>query len=660
MLRYAMVGSIVITMGVSGCAVNVRGRERPLVKHGPIEGHVELASQWQKDQNKSPNETRTSTSTLFEEKIRFKTEGDVVDPDFMLYAAGIGFGLAQDRLRSDDVSQSSSDFLKEYNLSLSMLRNKPYPAGFYANRSEDLISRQFLGPLRSERDNATMVFNWKLEGWPMRFDYSINRDRQESLSNPSTDFYNRDSDIFRYMLTHDFTENSHLTFDFERNEVRQQSAGSSTQYQQDRYSLRHEYEFGLEKKHRLSSYLDYHDQSGAFDLQNLQWEEMLRLQHSDDFSTFYSARYHKSRQTDSQSDEYSARAGYTHRLYGNFLSSGSVYGSRADFGGGNKLDQQGGILSIDYYRNNPLGILLGTYSVNVNRVDIIGDAGTASVAGEEHNASDVVLVELNRPNIITSSIVVKHTDNVSIYTLGEDYQIIEENGRTKLRFIFNPVPSSFPDFTTVGQLFKVDYDYLVDPERTEDTLNQAFTVRQRFKNGISVYYEQRRQSQTIDSQMDNTFPDEYTHHTYGADYSWKNLFLLAEYIDRKSALVPSTGTRYEGRYNWAVNPDTTVSLFASNQDWTFQETQPRDLEIFRTGFDLYSRLSGRQTFNASIDYRNEKDSRFGNTEGFQVRGEMKYIYRKLNIRFGVETSMLKRRSSTHDNLFSYIRLQRSF
>ncbi|OHB74083.1 MAG: hypothetical protein A2Z25_11030 [Planctomycetes bacterium RBG_16_55_9] len=222
------------------------------------------------------------------------------------------------------------------------------------------------------------------------------------------------------------------------------------------------------------------------------------------------------------------------------------------------------------------------------------------------------------------------------------------------------VGGAIPPNFTEGQEFFVDYNFFIEPQREEDTLRQNFTLRERFKNGFSLFYAHRRQDEEVRSTLTAITPDEYTVNTVGADYAHQGLFLLAEYSEEDSTQIPSTSKKLHGRYSWPLSQDTSASVQVLNQWLDFGQPDARDVVLFKTGAELFSRLTDKYDVSARVDYRDEDDTRFGTTRGFQMRSELRYNFRQLSVVTGVEYNTLNRRDDEIDGSFLYIRLKRFF
>jgi len=251
------------------------------------------------------------------------------------------------------------------------------------------------------------------------------------------------------------------------------------------------------------------------------------------------------------------------------------------------------------------------------------------------------------------------TDSTGLYTysLGDDYTIEEINGQVQLEII---IPGTTLPNISDGQEILVDYKVFIEPDRQEDTLRQNFTIRERLTNGLSVYYAHRRQEEDVSSKVMKITPDEFTVNTVGTDYTKKGLFLQAEYSKEDSTQIPSTSRKIQGRYSWPVNNDTNVSMRVVNHWLDFSEPDERDVVLFKTGAEVFSRLTDEYSISARADYRDEDDTKFGITRGFQISSELKYNFRQLSVLAGIEFNVLDRKNDETDSSLLYFQLKRFF
>ncbi|MHC4543225.1 MAG: hypothetical protein ACYTDW_01750 [Planctomycetota bacterium] len=618
------------------------------------------------DEHKSPGINRKSTSKVFEERVRVETTGNMYHPNLLLFNAALGLGLTQQSLSSDIVSERTDATLNDYDIMARMLQKKSYPVTFYTKKSQNLIARQFLGSMKGDTESSGVSLGLGLKEWPMRFQYSTTESSQNALASVAKDFFNRKDKRFRYFLSHNFSSLSRLSFEVERNEISQRNVSFSSDVKDQYYIMRHSLIFGNDEQHRLSSFLRYYDRSDPFDLTTLQWNEDVRLQHSSTLLTNYKfslanrERGAFGSQSEFKDQTIRGRVGFEHRLYESLITTGGIFASESEFGSGDKVKptQKGGNLALSYRKKNPWGRLISSYSISSLRYDQSGGSGTGFAIDEPHvvPTGAATIVELDRVNIDITSITVKDGNGVPFQ--GEDYTISEINGRVMLNLqtIGTVVPPNF----SPGQEFFVDYSFFIEPERKEDILRQNFTVKEQFNNGLSLYYRHSRQDETVKSTLTEIIPDEHRNDTFGIDYINKGLMIKAEQSKMDSTYISSTGKRLQASYSWKINPDTRATLRAFNHWLDFGEPDPRDVSLFSSGGEIFSRLSDRLNISTRLDYRDEDDTRFGITRGFQVRSELEYNYRQLRINAGVEWNFLKQGGVEFDSNFFYIRLKRLF
>ncbi len=650
---------------LTGCQVNVGGRQRSLISYEPIRGELEFVAEKRTDEHKSPGVNRKSTSKVFEERVGVETAGDVYHPNFLLYSAALGLGLSQQDLSSNEVSERTDAALNDYDLNVRMLQKKSYPVSLYTKKSQDLIPRQFLGPMRGETESSGVSLGLGLKEWPMMFQYSEAENSQKAVGSVAKDFFNRKDKRFRYFLNHNFSSLSRLSVEFERNEITQRNVSFSSDVKDQYYMTRHGLIFGENEQHRLNSFLRYFDQTDPFDQTSLYWNEDAMLRHSSTFSTNYKFSFSNRErgafgtQSEFEDQTILGRAGFEHRLYESLITTGGVFASQSEFGSDDKVKpkQKGGDLAFDYQKKNPWGRLISSYSISSVSIEQSGGSGTGFVIDEQHvvPTGAVTVVVLDRVNIDVTSILVKDANGIPFQD--EDYTISEINGRVMLNLnLFGVVPPNF----SPGQIFFVDYTYFIEPEREEDILRQNFAVKQQFNNGLSLYYRHNRQDERIKSNLTEVLPDEHRSDTYGIDYINKGLMIQAEYSEMDSTYISSTSKRIHASYSWRINPDTRATVRAFSHWLDFGEPDPRDVSLFSSGGEIYSRLTNRLGILARLDYRDEDDTRFGITRGFQLRSELEYNYRQLTINAGLEFSFLEQGGVESSSDFFYIRLKRLF
>lgn len=652
---------------MTGCnTVNVGGKQRPLVMRGPITGHVALGVDKRTDEQEGVNTERKSTTTATEQTLRLRTTGDVYHANLLSYTAAVGLGLTQQKLDSDLESGMTSDSLNEYDFTTRLLQAKPYPMSFYSRKTDRLTPRQYVGSVRTESEQSGATLALRSKSWPMRFQYSTGESSHRSLASTSNDAYSRENERFLYSLDHDFSPLSTFSFDFERDDVSYTSSGITTNAKTDSYSLTHGLTFGEEEQHGFRSFLSLLNQSVPLDYQYLHWAEDLRLQHSETFLTNYEFSLSKRREgqfnsaSTIQNRTIQGRAGFEHKLYDSLVTRGSVHASDSDFNGTVQSKTQGANLAFAYNKKNRWGVLSSSYSISPTHTEQLGGGEMGTVLDEQHIATELTLVELEKQSIDITSIIVKDVNGLP-FLEGEDYTITQVGGTTLLSIIIIhglPLPSP-PNFAE-GQVFLVDYSFAVEPKREEDTLRQNFIIRQRFKNGFSVFYKRRQQDETIESTRTNITPDEYVTDTFGTSYTKNGLQVSGQFSKTRRSQLPSTQKQIDVKYQKRIGEDTTAHMRALKYWVEYGEPDNRKIELFTAEGGMSSRLNDKYNITASVDYRDQTNSKSGKTKGFQYRSQLQYKYRQLVVTTGVDFSFLKRDKSKSNSVFWYLRLKRIF
>jgi hypothetical protein len=646
----------------AGCQVTVGDRQRQLVSHERIKGAVELDAVRQIDKRKTNGDSNKSTRTDIKEVLRLSTRGDIYHRNLLIYTAGVGLGLRQQRFASDGRSDTAEGSFDEYDLTAQLLQAKPYPISLYTSRADDTQGRSFSGSVRTQTERSGGLMGFRvIEDWPMKFQYSKDDTQQDSLGSIFRDSYTRTDERFRYSVAHDFGDSSSARFAFERQDIFNRRLTSSSNLKVDRYDLSHDLLFGGESQHRLDSDFFLFDYSGISNETRLRWQELMRLRHRPNLWTNYTFQFTQSRQEGAGNKETFGQVGFRHELYKSLVTTGEVFASKSEITRQVDLNERGGRLGFDYRKNNPWGLLLSSYSTSLTRFDQTGGGDIGRVDDEPHTfvVAGLPEIQINRRNVDAASIIV--ADNTGIpYDISLDYRVEENSGITSIVVIVGG--KIYDDAVANGGTIDllISYNFFVEPEQKTDIHTQSLSVRQRLHSGLAFYYRHRRRDEQISSSVTDITPDEFRINIYGAEYSDRGLYLRAEYEKQDSTQIPTTTKWFQANYGWIVNYGTRANLRVSNLWNDFGGDNPHEVEVLTAGGTLSSRFTERHTLVGSVDYRREQDTSFGNTKGFQFDIGLKYDYRQLSISTGVEFDMLSQDGDDRDTTFYYFRLRRRF
>lgn len=625
---------------------------------GRISGEAELSMENYDNEFKSSGTSQKDGTTIFEEKLRLETQGDLYHQNLMAYSAAIILGLNQQSFESDGETDSSSGDFIGYEVDTNWLPLKPYPFRINLSRTDSVVPRRFRSPLRVEDTAEGFSMKLRVPDWPMVFSWSRSDTLQDSDLGDISDMFERSTERWSYTLQHDFSEQSHLVFRSDLDKISQNSGGLSYDVDTARHRLEHDYFFGDNRQHHLDSSLLFVDKSGNFDSQRLNWTENLILTHSENFATFYNTVFATDTFSGSQSRTIAGAAGLNHRLYKNLLTSFDVFASKTDFDGGNETNWHGGELRFDYTRNNPWGRLSSEYSINMTFRERFGETGSAFVIDEAHVFNDPFVITLNERNIDTSSIVVTDITGLIVYVVDQDYTITVVGDRVELTI--DPLEGTIPDISD-GQTLLVDYFFDVTGTVKEDTVRQDFRIEQDFDNGLSVFYAHRRRDEQVDSDVDPTITsNEFTNHTFGAAYRRGGATLRAEHSRTDATLDSTDSTRLSANYIWLLSPGTTLSAGVSQSWIDTTGVTSRETSLFKARGRIRSRLNRNVKISANADWRNEDSTDQGKTEGLTLGADLEYDYRAFNFTAGWEINSLDRRDTESSDSMFYLRLIRRF
>jgi hypothetical protein len=145
----------------------------------------------------------------------------------------------------------------------------------------------------------------------------------------------------------------------------------------------HDLNFGSDEENRLDSLFNYADQSGSFDYKNWHWEERLRLQHSPDFQTNYDFRFSELKRETFKNQETRGRVGFEHKLYDNLVTTANIFTSKTDLDTQGDIEQNGGTVAVNYWKNNPWGTLFSTYTASITNSEQSGGSFAQAMSMEE-------------------------------------------------------------------------------------------------------------------------------------------------------------------------------------------------------------------------------------------------------------------------------------
>jgi hypothetical protein len=630
----------------------------------PAEYTLELVTRYDASQIKQPSSGTAKSSTwTFEESIEAATTGYIVHPNLVELNLAGKFGLAQRIFEGDTLdtatplapdtqqNENQNDIIYAWDARATFLRNQIAPLTLYTTRSQQYISREF-GPTL-ETTNTLYGLNWSinLKNAPMRVLATHREEDQDDLAGSQA--FSIKQDTFEWGGTYKLGLSRFLSWDYSFNDVSQSGAESGdTHFNNHDASLRYEDEFGPKRQHTFYSTLEYRNQSGDFPLEQLRFDNSLRLQHTDRFETDYTYTYTDDDIAGSQRIAHRGTARFRHRLYESLVTSGQVGAESNEFGGGGTGEIYFANLNFDYTKRiGSRGRLSADLTLATAYQNEEANAQPIVIADEPHTFTDPLGAVIARANINPSSIRVTDAAGIVRFRPGIDYQVVSFANRTELRRI--PTGLIPP-----GGAVLIDYALLPEPAHTTTTNSIAGGVRYDFTEGylkgLAVYGRFLFQDQNIESgQTDFFIPDDVTDYMVGTEYRVWDFVLTAEHQWHDSEIDPYDSTRLSARYARRFRQNTTLSATAAYTTIDYREPT-NTVDLVTVSAELEHHFSRSFDARLTLLYRNERDDLLGDTTGFEQLLDLTWKHRQTEIYVLLRNATFD--TDTQDSSFQYFQL----
>jgi hypothetical protein len=661
------------TAGLVGCHPPPRAPEVQAVRLDDISGWVEFMAQQRKQNQTSKTGTGDihSRETILQEDAELDTRGYIYHPNLLDFSVGGLFGLLQHRY-SEDTSDSrlhgsDSGTVLGYHFEGDVFKQKPYPGSVFLRREEGLEPRMFASSVRTTTENDGVLWQYVSPKTPTRLQYTYN-DVHYNPFDPQAEFGERQNSTLKFDTAYRFTEHNYLKFQFEYQQVKEDSQAKKSEnapqfhlaYDSTEFTLGHFLEFGDQFQHRLESELEHLKQSGSLDEDRWRWRETLRLKHTDTLRSWYDFEYldqtRGSLANLAPIEEHSYRFSGTleHQLYESLVSQLTGYGQKQNFMSGADMDRLGADLRLAYTKRNALGVLRADYDARIEEENRHGRQLRAEVLDERQTFRDPDPVRLSNSNVDTGSIVITATDNITYYRQDRDYRVRTVGDRSEIERI---PTGRIADGDTV----LIDYTYQLGGTFELDTRMQNFSIRQDFKFGFSPYYRFRWQDQTITpATASGAVPEDITAHIIGGEFRWATLFLGAEYEDHFSSINSYDATRLNAGYSYHFKWDGIGSLRATWSDMDY--APPRNRQTRLTTLEARYRQNFKNNFSAegAAVFRRGRDTETGPQKGVDLSLAVEWRFRKIELRFTGEHKTFDDNFARNDSSMLFFQIRRNF
>lgn len=465
-----LVGGIIGT-GATLIAAEASGQQR--FSLGRWEAEVEVGGELDRQQTRTEGAPGTeSTRIRVEERLGIRTTGAfVVDPRLITSSFGGRFGLFQQQERFDGRNISRNGTLLGYSFDSVILSDKPYSFTLFANRDQNVLSREFGGRTEVSFENRGATFRLRedsfLQGLGFRNFSSVVGARQELAKEDTSvlgQTFRRDErrNVLSYEASKGFqTSDLNLRYEFTDLEDPENPLGN---FRSHSATLGYSLDFGPTLNRRWDSRLQYFDRRGPSPTTFLTADEELRVDHYENLFTDY--RYLFSRFDAGAAGTTMTHHGVAllqHQLWKSLTTRLTADGVLQDLPSGQRI-RYGGDVDLAYRRRLARGGEVfaaagARYQIDDNRLT----ASLIDVVDEPHVAPSSLGggagFTLNNPLVISATIVVVDTRAGSRLpaTLGVDFVVIQEGDLTRI------IPLASSPVILAGDPLAVSYSFEVAP-----------------------------------------------------------------------------------------------------------------------------------------------------------------------------------------------------
>lgn len=625
-----------------------------ILEVGRWEGFVEFGFEWDSERSSSEGVgDLTHRKVRFEEKVGLRNRSFILDPRFVTLDSGFTVGFFQDRLSVDGEESPTDGRLLGYDLTATVLPEKPYTLTLFANRGESSISREFAGISDILTENWGGALALKRIFLPSTLGYRRERLEEESRFGG---FVGRREEV-RNVFTYDGRrtwETNDLSLRYEFTDV-DDLVLPEFSYQTHTAGLHHRLDFGEAVPKTFASSLRYFTRTGRFDFSSLGIDEDLRIRHSENLSTGYHYSFSHFTTEDGETTTHTGILSLGHQLYESLTTDLSVTGAFSTFPTGQEWIY-GGRADLAYRKRilwggRLLAGLGGSYEVQDDRFE----EREAFISRERHVARIGAPFRLDRSRVIAGSIVVTDEAGTTLFQEEPDYVV---------RFI-----GDFAEIDIVpggriadGQTLSVDYRVVVSPSIKFSTRATRFHVG--FDYGwIFPFYSYERVVQDLLSGTDETFLEDMTDHTAGVEFRWDGRkfrgSLRNEYRTHDSRSLSFDALEFRQVLSYFPHPTVSLSLSLSESLSEFRD--PKRERTSAVGrFSLGWRPRPTLSLEGFASARLWSDTISPDETGYRVGARGLWSIGKFQIIPSVEYHVRDRDGSDFEEVRVMIRLIRRF
>jgi hypothetical protein len=529
-------------------------------------------------------------------------QGSIYHPNLLQFNLNGQNGVGWQENRVDvpgGGNRSDALYLLRYQMSASLLKEKPYAATAFAEQEHTVRDYDFF--TRATVDQRNLGGSVGFSDGPMPVSVSF-RQVDEQVSGQARPL-SLNENILTFSTYHEHSPGNRTDLSYTFDDYSRQESDAYTQTgTQHSIALNDQKTFGRGNRMKLTSSLSYQQlnslttpigSGNANDRFNRYFtdHEHLNWKHTGQLQSDYNYSYNLQDSGAILSDGQAASAGLRHQLYESLSTAFDVHGQlNSSSGAGTSLSttRYGVGLNENYTKRlGGWGRLTLGYGGLLDRERRETLGLVQFVVGETHTLNDGVITFLDQPQVSVSSIQVSDASGAVLYRELLDYLVITHGERTEIK---RTVGGQIPNGGTV----RVDYSVVSQPSDSYTTFANQFQVRLDFFDGLLGLYGRLNLQDNYGGQ--SLVLEEITDQVAGLDFTWRWLRTGAEYEVYDSNLSPYRTARLFENFTLAASPDATLGLDVG-QSWSTFPQSHRTLATYHAIARTRLRLSSALTVN---------------------------------------------------------------
>jgi len=596
----------------------------------------------------------------FAPTLGLNLRGSVYHPNFLEFnLEGQGGYVRQDESEhtkgAPALRRTDESFLQSYNFNALFLREKPYAATFYANKSHSIQQLDIFNSVTVDTQGYGARLDYKEGPVPMSLNVRHIDQEQSDLNFRNSNEQN----VLEYKASYEHGRGgTDLTYNFGQFS-RRTSDGIKFSDQQinQNISLGDSERFGKHDQMSLTSAFYFNaDDSTNFPSQNIMLQENFTVKHTPTLDSFYNYNFSDFSIGPIETRSHFASAALRHQLYDSLTSVFDINGGWTDTASINDAsnirtigigDSENYVKHLGAWGNLTLG-----NGIRFQHESHEGDVH--QIPREPHTIIDGNPEFLKQPNV-TGVDDVSSPDDTKHYLRGIDYDLRTHGALTE---IYIPITNTNGVRTLkFGDPIVVTYTIHPQGSGSSSSLGDQVRIRLDLWNGRLGFYSNLGWIKNFTSGnivVENAFSTQS-----GVDYSWRWLRLGAEYETRDSNFISYEAKNFYQSLMFHPGVATTLS-FDTRERWINYSSGVRQtVQDYSFVTRFHERLTGHLDYSLEGGIRSQQGGFLEQTMA-AARAELNYSIGKLSLSVNYQFNDNETSGNVVDKHFFSFHVRRSF